>query len=137
MNRVTLIGRLTKDVELNTNEAGTTKGTFTLAVNRQNVKEGMQEADFIPCTIWNKQAENLAKYQGKGSQIGLEGILKVDNYENHDGEKRTYTYVQVSNVEFLSKKETGGEEKKEEVKESDPFEDFSNEVALTDEDLPF
>lgn len=134
MNRINLIGRLTKDVELNTNEAGTTKGTFTLAVNRINVKEGMQEADFIPCTIWNKQAENLAKYQGKGSQIAVEGTLKVDNYETREGEKKTYTYVQVLNVEYLSKPET-----KEEVKEvkDDPFENFSNEMELTDNDLPF
>lgn len=135
MNRINLIGRLTKDVEIETNQAGTTKGKFTLAVNRPGVKEGMQEADFIPCTIWNKQAENLAKYQGKGSLIGVEGTLKVDNYENHDGEKRTFTYVQVLNVEYLSKPTK--EEPIKEVKKQDPFEDFSNEMELSDLDLPF
>ena len=135
MNRVNLIGRMTNDVETKTNEAGTTKGTFTLAINRQNVKEGMQEADFIPCVVWNKTAENLAKYQGKGSLIGLEGTLKVDRYENHDGEKRTYTYVQVLNVEYLSKKE--GETKEIKEVKSDPFQDFSNEVELDDLELPF
>lgn len=135
MNRITLIGRLTKDVEIETNEAGTTRGKFTLAVNRVNIKEGMQEADFIPCTIWNKQAENLAKYQGKGSLVGIEGTLKVDRYEK-DGENKTYTYVQVLNVEYLSKKE--GEEKEESIKEvSDPFKDFSNDIELSDDDLPF
>lgn len=134
MNSIQVIGRLTRDVEIRTNEAGTTKGTFTLAVNRPLAKEGTQQTDFIPCVIWNKLAENLAKYQGKGCQIAVEGNMRVDNYTDHDGNSRTFTYIQVNRCEYLSKIEHVEEEKEE---QKDLFKEFSEEIELSDEDLPF
>lgn len=138
MNSIQVIGRLTRDVEIRTNEAGTTKGTFTLAVNRPLAKEGTQQTDFIPCVIWNKLAENLARYQGKGCQIAVEGSLHVDQWQDEDEQgntyNRTYTYIQVNRCEYLSKIEHVEEEKEE---QKDLFKEFSEEVELTDEDLPF
>ena len=133
MNSINVTGRLTRDVEIRKNDAGTVKGTFTLAVNRPYAKEGTQDVDFIPCVIWNQQAENLAKYQGKGCLVAVEGTLHVDQYEDQEEKSRTYTYIQVNRCDYLSKIE----KVEEEPKEQDAFEEFANEVELTDEDLPF
>ena len=96
-------------------------------------KEGNQDVDFINITVWNKQAENLCKYQDKGSLIAVEGELRNDRYTDSEGNDRTFSNVLANRIEYIGGKK---EEKKEESK-SDPFEEFSNEVELTDEDLPF
>ena len=134
MNNVFLIGRMTNDVELRANEAGTSKGQFTLAVNRKGAKEGTQQTDFINIVVWNKQAENLSKYMGKGSQIGIEGSIRVDNYTDKDGNKRTYNYVLAQSIQYLS--ESKGV--KEEIKQEEPMESFKmDDLQLSDDDLPF
>ena len=75
---------------------------FTLAVNRGGKEK--DKADFIECVAWNAQAENLLKYQGKRSQLAVEGALYVDKYKDKEGKNRYKTYVQVKNTEFLNAK---------------------------------
>ena len=141
MNSVVLTGRITKDLELRTTTSGKSVCNFDIAVNRMG--EG---ADFINCQVWGAQAENLCKYQSKGSLIAISGALTVDRYENDKGETRYKTYVLVRNVEFLSSKSTeqtsGPEKSKSEIvrdlmNDKDPFEEFGEKITLTDEDLPF
>lgn len=141
MNSVVLTGRITKALELRTTTSGKSVCNFDIAVNR--IGEG---ADFINCQVWGAQAENLCKYQGKGSLIAISGTLTVDRYENDKGENRYKTYVLVRNIEFLSSKSTeqqsGPEKSNSEIvrdlmNDKDPFEEFGEEITLTDEDLPF
>lgn len=104
MNKVTLIGRITKDLELkHIGEKNTANVKFNLAVD--NYENGQKGADFIPVTVWGKQAENLCKYCGKGSQIAVNGALKIRSYDK-DGVKKYITEVLADNfngIEFLSK----------------------------------
>lgn len=134
MNSVYLIGRLTKDVELRKNESGSVRGDFTLAVNRIGAKENQQQADFINCRAWNNQAENLAHYMGKGSQIGLEGTLRNDKYEDKDGNNKYIWYVAAQNITYLSEYKGGKQEKEEEVITGSIK---SDDLFLDDSELPF
>lgn len=134
MNSIYLIGRLTKDVELRKNESGSVRGDFTLAVNRIGTKENQQQADFINCRVWNNQAENLAHYMGKGSQIGIEGTLRNDKYEDKDGNNKYIWYVLAQNITYLSEFKGGKQEKEEEVIAGSIK---SDDLILEDEDLPF
>lgn len=105
MNQVVLIGRLTKDPELRYLPGeGTPVVNFTLAVNRGYTnKEGKNEADFIFIEAWNKQAENIAQYCFKGSQVAVNGSLRVEKYV-HQEQNRSVTKVRANQVEFLSNK---------------------------------
>ena len=107
MNKVILIGRLTKDPELKyTPGNGTAVTTLTLAVDNYNSKSGEKTADFIPVVIWGKQAENTAQYMSKGSQIAISGRISVRSYDAKDGTKRYVTEVVAdtfNGVSFLSK----------------------------------
>ena len=134
MNRVNLIGRITKDLEVRTNEAGTSKCQFSLAVPRFGAKEGMQDVDFFNVTVWNKQAENLAKYQGRGSLIAVEGELRADQYTDKDENDRIYNHVLAQRIEYLS---SSNKEEKGETKKVEEVEPFNGDIELTDEDLPF
>ena len=132
MNRICLIGRLTRNPELKESESGTKQTTFTLAVNR--IKEG---ADFINCVAWNKIAEVISKYLTKGRELGIEGRLQTNSYEDREGNKHYTTSVVVDNITFIGSKEHSKDEDivKEEV--NDPFKEFSEEIELSDSDLPF
>lgn len=102
MNKITLIGRWTKDVNLKfTLGNGTAVATGTLAVDRKYVKDGQKEADFIPVVIWGKQAESTANYTSKGKLIGISGRIQVRNYDAKDGTKRYVTEVIADEVQFL------------------------------------
>ena len=107
MNKVILIGRLTKDPELRyTPGNGTAVTTLTLAVDNYNSKTGEKGADFIPVVIWGKQAENTAQYMIKGSQIAISGRITTRSYDAKDGSKRYVTEVvadMFNGVSFLSK----------------------------------
>jgi single-strand DNA-binding protein len=104
MNKVVLIGRLTKDPELKfTLGNGTAVATLTLAVDRRFKKEGEQSADFIPIVIWGKQAEATANYMSKGRLMSVSGRLQVRNYDAKDGTKRYVTEVVAEEVQFLDK----------------------------------
>lgn len=108
MNAVTLVGRLTKEVELKFTSNSNAVGTFTLAVNRKFTNEsGEREADFINCVIWRKAAENLASFTRKGSQIGVEGRIQTRNYENQQGQRVYVTEVVVNAFHLLEPKQGG------------------------------
>ena len=104
MNVTMLIGRLVKDAELKyTAGSGIAVSKITLAVDNYNSKTGEKGADFIPVVVYGKQAENLAQYTLKGSQIAIEGRIKTGSYDAKDGTKRYTTEVIASKVQFLSK----------------------------------
>ena len=107
MNKVVLIGRLTKDPELKyTPGTGTAVTTITLAVENYNSKTQEKTADFIPVVLWGKQAENTAQYTLKGSQVAISGRISVRTYDAKDGTKRYITEVvadMFNGVQFLSK----------------------------------
>lgn len=126
MNKVELIGRITKDIELRYTEGSQTAFTrFSLAVPRRKKVEGQPEADFVNCQAWKTTAELLEKYVKKGDRIAVTGRLNVSSYEK-DGKKVYVTEVVVDEVEFL-------EPKSKEPKQESPVEGFS----MTDEDIPF
>lgn len=101
INRVILVGRLTKDPDLRYTPNGKAVCSFTLACNRPF---GDNEADFINCNIWGKPAENLANYIKKGGQIGIEGRIQTRNYENSEGNRVYVTEVVADRVQFLEGK---------------------------------
>lgn len=104
LNRVTLVGRLTKEVELRRTGNGKAVASFTLAVNR-NFKTGDgQEADFLSVVTWGKVAENTANYCGKGSLVSVDGRLQSRTYENNQGQKVFVTEVVADSVQFLDPK---------------------------------
>ena len=127
MNKIFLIGRITKDLELRSTKSGNSVCEFTLAVNRDK-----ENTDFITCQVWNKQAENLCKYQGKGSLISVIGELRTDSYEI-EGQKRYKTYVLVSNVEFLSKKT----ESTQDINKISSKTEAQQIIEYSDQDLPW
>ena len=132
MNRICLIGRLTRDPEIKQSESGVKQTTFTLAVNR--IKEG---ADFINCVAWNKTAEVIDRYLTKGRELGVEGRLQTNSYEDREGNKRYATSVIVDNITFIGSKEHSKEEDIEKQGTKDPFEEFGEEVELDESELPF
>ncbi len=109
MNRVVLVGRLTKDPDLRYTPNGVGVATFTLAVNRAfSNQQGEREADFINCVVWRKQAENVANFLKKGSLAGVDGRLQTRNYEGQDGKRVYVTEVVAESVQFLEPKSSGG-----------------------------
>ena len=121
MNSVHLIGRLTKDIEIVQTKSGTDIANFTLAVNRNK-----EETDFIRCVAFNKTAEVLNNYTSKGSQIGVEGSIRVENFEDKEGNKRTAVKVNAYRIELLDSKSDNKPKQKpqeQEMKDSDIDED--------------
>ena len=102
MNRVVLVGRLTKDPELRYTQSGTAVASMTLAVKR-NFKngEGEYETDFINCVVWRKPAENAANFLKKGSLAGVDGRVQTRNYEGEDGKRVYVTEILAESVQFL------------------------------------
>ncbi|HEL9443879.1 TPA: single-stranded DNA-binding protein [Listeria monocytogenes] len=110
MNRVVLVGRLTKDPDLRYTPAGAAVATFTLAVNRPfKNAQGEQEADFIQCVVWRKPAENVANFLKKGSMAGVDGRVQTRNYEDNDGKRVFVTEVVAESVQFLDPKNNNAE----------------------------
>lgn len=109
LNRVVLVGRLTKDPELRYTASGVAVATFTLAVNRafQN-QQGEREADFINCVVWRKPAENVANFLKKGSLAGVDGRIQTRNYEGQDGRRVYVTEVVAESVQFLEPRNASG-----------------------------
>ena len=147
MNKVILIGRLARDPEMRTTANGTNSTTFTVAVSRTYTNQnGERDTDFINCVAWRKQAENIAKYCTKGSQVAVEGRIQTRSYDAQDGTKRYVTEIIADNVTFLGGRGSNVSDNENFVGESniattdiseDPFKDFGEEVALSDDDLPF
>lgn len=102
INRVVLVGRLTKDPELRYTPSGIPMTRFTVAVNRAfSNQSGEREADFISCVAWRKQAENLANFMKKGSLIGVDGRIQTGSFEGQDGKRVYTTDVVADSVQFL------------------------------------
>lgn len=105
INRVVLVGRLTRDPELRKTVNGASVATFTIAVdNRTKGPNGEKTTSFIPCTAWNQQAENACKYTHKGSLVGVEGRLNQRSYDAKDGRKVSVVEVICDSVQFLESK---------------------------------
>lgn len=102
MNRATIIGRITKDIELRYTSNGVAFTSIQVAINNGKDKEGNDRpADFVSVRVWDKMAENLEKYQGKGSKILVEGPIKNDSYTADDGTVKYVTYVRAKKIMFL------------------------------------
>ncbi len=111
MNKVVLIGRLTRDPELRYTQSGKAFATFALAVDRrfrrQAEQNGQPTADFIPCVAWDKLAEIIGNNLTKGRRVGVEGRLQTRTYEAQDGSKRSAFDVVLDELEFLDPKSSG------------------------------
>ena len=133
MNKVVLIGRLTRDPELRYTSSNIPSATFSLAVNRpfQN-QNGVREADFINIVMWRKQAETAKKYLTKGSLISIEGRIQTRNYDGADGKKVYVTEVvadMVGGVDFLSPKNS--------KTNTASYDDGWNDPVEDDDEIPF
>lgn len=106
INRVVLVGRLTKSPELRKTQNGTSVCKFTLAVNRRVTGQGQPDADFISCVAWNKIADLMLQYLNKGSLIGIEGRLQTGRFTNNNGETIYTCDVMVDSLQFLDPKKS-------------------------------
>lgn len=165
MNRVVVVGRLTRDPDLRYTPNGVAVANFNVAVNRPfRNQQGEQEADFINCVTWRKQAENLANYMKKGSQIGVDGRVQTRTYENKDGQTVYVTEIQAESVQFLEPRgmtqqrpgDSGGGSNQNQgyqqqnrppqpqanpgqgsAEKQSPFEGAGERINISDDDLPF
>lgn len=102
LNKIVLIGRLTRDPELRYTPNGTAVCNFSLAIERNFTNQnGERDVDFVDIVVWRKQAENCANYLGKGRLVAVEGRLQIRSYENKDGQKRRVAEVVANDVRFL------------------------------------
>lgn len=164
MNKVFLIGRLTRDPELRYTSSNIPSATFSLAVDRTFTNQnGEREADFINIVVWRKQAENVKNYLTKGSQVAIDGRIQTRTYDAQDGSKRYVTEVVADNVQFLSRSNGGSNNSSQDGGfsqpsfqdnatpydfssnstasttdvSSDPFSDFGSNIEINDDELPF
>ncbi|HDL4594009.1 single-stranded DNA-binding protein [Staphylococcus aureus] len=140
LNRVVLVGRLTKDPEYRTTPNGVSVTTFTIAVNRTFTNtQGEREADFINCVTFRKQAENVNNYLSKGSLAGVDGRLQSRSYENKDGQRVFVTEVVADSVQFLEPKNNNQQpnnnyhQQRQTQTGNNPFDNNADSI----EDLPF
>lgn len=136
MNKVILVGNLTRDPELTETPTGVSVCRFSVAVTRDYANaEGTREADFFNITVWRGRAENCGKYLKKGNKVAIVGSLQTRSYEDKDGIKRTVTDVIANEVEFLTPRNAQGDEEEKEVvsvkRERPQLE------AIDDNQLPF
>lgn len=152
INRVVLVGRLTKDPELRRTQQGDAVTSFTLAVNRNYTsRDGQQQADFINCVVWRKPAENVERYCSKGSLVGVEGKIQTRSYDNSQGQKVYVVEVVCDSVQFLETKSAGERQSQPQqmqqsndnlydLKMSDLEKEFDNSINtydIIDEDIQF
>lgn len=159
MNKVLLVGRLTRDPELRTTPGGMAVTRFTIAVSQNFTnKNGERGADFINCSAWGRQADNISKYCRKGTLVSAEGRIRTSSYDAQDGTKRYTTEVVCDTVNFLSSRSANAEGTsrndfipQEDIMNSmsnnmpletadlteDPFKSFGEEITLSSDDLPF
>ena len=160
LNRVVLVGRLTKDPEYRTTPSGVSVATFTLAVNRTFTNaQGEREADFINCVVFRRQAENVNNYLSKGSLAGVDGRIQSRSYENQEGRRIFVTEVVCDSVQFLEPKNAqhggqrsqnnnfqdygqgfGGQQSRQNTSYNNNDSSNSNHngpIDISDDDLPF
>lgn len=128
MNKLTIIGNLTRDPETRTTSTGKTVCSFTVAVNRRT---GDDKADFFRVSAWEKRGENCQKYLAKGRKVSVVGAVTVSTYEGKDGKTYANLEVMADDVEFLSAKD------EREASPSTPSRNSNGYTEVTDEDLPF
>ena len=133
MNKIILLGRLTKDPEVRYTNAGKVVTQFTLAVDRPFAnQDGQKEADFIPVIIWGKQAETFGNSFAKGQRALVEGRLQIRSYDGKDGNKHWVTEVIADRFEFIERKETAAKPAQQQAS----FDAFGSSVPY-DEEIPF
>lgn len=156
MNKVCLTGRITHDLDLRYTPNGKAVIQFNIAINRPKTQDGEQIADFPSIVVWGQQAENLNKYQKKGSLISIIGRIQTRSYDNNDGKKVYVTEILAENIEYLESKkddsnfknltETQPVDNTTQETTEDPYANFGNQITLedldnksiiTDDDLPF
>lgn len=136
MNKVFLVGRLTKEPEAKTTSNGVSVTTFTIAVTRRANKE---ETDFLNIITWRGLADNCAKYLVKGQRVSIAGEVRTRSYDAKDGSKRYVTEIQAEDVEFLDKPTQSGAPSATKTRRQDEPKDEPDlvEIDISDEDLPF
>lgn len=152
INNVTLVGRLTKDVELRYTGSGIAVGSFTLAVERPfKNAQGEQETDFIRAVIWRKNAENMVNFTTKGSRVGITGRIQTRNYQNNEGQTVYITEVAAESFQLLeTRAETNAQRQQNGTNSNsnqsynnnqrtngDPIDKNNDAVDISDDDLPF
>lgn len=129
MNKLVIIGNLTRDPELAETASGISFAKFTVAVTRNYANsDGERETDFFDITVWRERAELCAKYLRKGNKVGIVGSVQFRTYEDDNGDKRKITEVKVDEVEFLTPKQS---------EESKPSKKERAQLEEVDDDLPF
>lgn len=134
-NRVILLGNLTRDVELRHTQSNLAVARIGLAVNRRFTTadgEKREEVTFVDCEAWGKQAETLSKYLSKGRPIFIEGRLKLDQWQDKDGNKQSKLRVVIENFQFVDSRSDGGGGRSG---ASSPAEDV--DTGIQDDDIPF
>jgi single-strand DNA-binding protein len=139
LNRVILIGRLTKDPELRYLPNGTAVTQFTLAVDRPVAAGKEKEADFLNIVTWRQLAETCANYLRKGRLTAVEGRIQVRNYDNNEGKRIYVTEIVADNVRFLESSGGSGnsQQQNQQREQQDPFIDDGKPIDISDDDLPF
>lgn len=134
MNKVFLIGNLTRDPEVTETSSGTTICRITLGVNRTYMQDGERKTDFINCTLWGANAENAGRYLHKGSKAAVVGSLEIRQWESDDGTRRTGVNINVQEVEFLTPRPAESNESKPNRK---PSYKPNLQAFDDDDDIPF
>lgn len=137
LNKVNLVGRLTKDPELKFISSGTAVATFSIAVDRTfKNKQGEKEADFIPIVVWGKQAENCANYIGKGRLVAISGRIQTRSYDTQEGQKRWVTEIVAEEVHFLDRGDSRPNPSGSNPSQND-YQTQGDFYPVEEEDLPF
>jgi single-strand DNA-binding protein len=139
INRIVLVGRLTKDPELRYTPNGKAVAGFTLAVDRRfNTQEGDRETDFIDIVVWGKTAETCANHLTKGRLTGVEGRLEIRKFQTKDGQQRSKAEVVADNVTFLDRAKPGAAPARAaENPAAAPEDEFGPDIKVSDDDTPF
>ena len=149
INRVVLVGRLTKDPVLRKTANGASVVSFTVACTRRFKQEGQPDADFINTVAWNKTADIVSQYTHKGSLVGVEGRIQTRSYDDKDGKRVYVTEVVADSVQFLESKSAAAsnayvpEQGSNQGYQSDNGQSYSNDFTSSDtldiasDDLPF
>ena len=139
INRVVMVGRMTRDPELRRTGSGAAVTSFTLALNRNYNSADGQQADYIPCVVWNKVAENVERYCSKGSLVGVEGRLRSRSYDNAQGQKVFVVEVVCDSVQFLETKSKDKYATQSQYTQQEPVQNnsFDQAVELSEDDIQF
>ncbi len=141
MNRINIIGRITKDIELKQTESEIKYTRFSIAVSRNYKNEGGEyDTDFFNVVAWRKTAEFISNHFKKGSRIAISGKLQTNKYTDKEGVERTSVEIVAEDVDFIDKKETNEEQTKEaKVEESndDVFSEFGDSIEISNEEIAF